>query len=116
MTKHHDYFPLPKLSSRLMRQMRPGDVIYVDAGHRVRTQKNLYQNQVNASARAKLLKMEIGSRVMYLFDPKDPDNFNMEPIVAIYCKTVAAPLGKRGRRAKEIVEVPESDVVPPGNT
>jgi hypothetical protein len=53
---------------------------------------------------------------MYLFDPKDPDNLNMEPIVAIYCKTVAAPLGKRGRRAKETVETPESDVVPDGDT
>ncbi len=116
MTKHHDYFPMPRLSSRIMRQMQPGDVVYVDAGHRVRTQKNLYQNQVNATARAKLLKMEVATRIMYLFDPKDPDNLNMEPIVAIYCKTVAAPLGKRGRRAKETVETPEPDAVSDGDT
>lgn len=116
MTVHHDYFPIPKLSNRVMRAMQPGDVIYVDAGHRVRTQKHLFQNQMNSTSRAKSLGMEISSRVMYLFDPKGSDDLTMKAIVAIYCKTPAKPIGKRGRRAKKTVESPEQDVVPAGGT
>lgn len=116
MAEHHDYFPIPKLSNRVMRAMQPGDVIYVDAGHRVRTQKNLFQNQTNSTSRAKSLGMEIASRVMYMFDPRDSDDLTMKAVVAIYCKTPANPLGKRGRRAKETVEPVEQDAVPAGST
>lgn len=107
-------FPVPKLSNRLLRSMQPGDEIYVDAGPRVGTNKNMFQNQVNATARASMMGMDVSTRVMHLVNASQHE---MTTIVAIYCIEAARPLEKRGRkkggknRVKQVEEVPQSDAV-----
>lgn len=96
MTEHHTYFPVPKLSSRLMRNMEPGDTIIVAAGHKVRTNKNLYQAQVNTTSRAKGLGMTVKTKVQYITDIAD---LKLLPVVLIHCITSAVPPKKRGRKA-----------------
>ncbi len=95
MTKHNKDFPVPPLTSRIMRNMQVGDTIYVDAGHKVRTKANLFQNQVNVSARAKQLGMTVSTQVLHLVDAK---NHKMTTVVAIHCTEAAKPPAKKGRK------------------
>lgn len=116
MTKHHTYFPLPKLSSRIMRNMEPGDTIVVDAGPRVRTNQNLYQSQANTTGRAKQLGMTVASKVMHIVDLV---SLELKPVVVIYCITPAQPMKPRGRRAKtteETVAPDEQESLPDGGS
>jgi len=114
MRPRHTDFPVPKLTSRIMRNMQPGDTIYVDAGHRVKTNKNMFQNQVNATARASMMGMDVSTRVMHLVNASQHE---MTTVVAVYCIEAARPLEKRGRkkggknRVKQVEEVPQSDAV-----
>lgn len=92
MTKHQYEFPMPKLTSQVMRAMQKGDTIIVSAGHRVRTKKHLFQNQVNVTARAK----QMGG-VFYTKVADVVVDHECHAVVIIYCAEPAHAAKKRGR-------------------
>lgn len=92
MTKHQYEFPMPRLTSHVMRAMQKGDTVIVSAGHRVRTKKHLFQNQVNVTARAK----QMGG-VFYTKVADVVVDHECHAVVIIYCAEPAPASGKRGR-------------------
>ena len=92
MTKHQYEFPMPKLTSQVMQAMQRGDTIIVSAGHRVRTKKNLFQNQVNVTARAK----QMGG-VFYTKVADVVVDHECHAVVIIYCAEPAPAARKKGR-------------------
>lgn len=98
MTKHQYEFPMPKLTSQVMRAMQKGDTIIVSAGHRVRTK--------NVTARAK----QMGG-VFYTKVADVVVDHECHAVVIIYCaepahaaKKKGRPVGSKNKSKKEITD------------